>query len=166
VLTLKQVEQWAYGDSPTQISGEFSDLFDDSELFEHEVSNICCQKKLLEFASDAKCKQRYFFANLLTDQILWIYRGRYSLPFHFARSRGIMTWEEYMEKISEQAKRVYENCEIIDLMRDSGDEAVQALYKQLMDFRHDAVNKANSDLYIACVRALSSGALKRFRWQP
>jgi hypothetical protein len=162
-LTLKNIEQWAYGNLPAEVSSGFFNLRGDPDYFDHEVSSICGDKKLLELASDPKCKERYFFANLLAEKTLWIYKASFALPFHFARSRGIMKKEEYIKQLIDRAEIIYELCEIIDSMRNSDDDAIQALYEQLLDFRHEAVSKANLDLYIYCAKALDSGSLKNFK---
>jgi hypothetical protein len=119
----------------------------DAAIFEGTVKSIFGAKGLLEFAKDPKCPSRLYFASLLSCSFLWMFRRGTKLPFHFSRFRGIMSRDEYRQELVRREDEIYELCLVLDSMRVINDPAIQSLYKQVLDFRHD---QRDSDCRFYC----------------
>ena len=54
--------------------------------------------------------------------------------------------QEYRRSREKREEKVYEICQVLDSMRQIKDPATQALYKQILDLRHD-YSENISDFY-------------------
>lgn len=138
---------WAYNNAVIDIYESGDD--GDAAIFESTVKSILGAKGLLEFAADPKCPSRLYFAGLLSNSFLWMFRRTTKLPFHFSRFRGIMSRDEYRQELVKREDEIYELCLVLDSMRIINDPAIQSLYKQVMDFRHDQLD-SGSRFYYEC----------------
>lgn len=134
-ITRELVTEWAYG----RVDIELAESSDDGAIaiFDSTVKSILGTKGLLEFASDPKCINRRYFASHLATTFLWLFRNSNELPFHFSRFLGIKSRQEYRSTREKQEEEVYEICLVLDSMRQINDSTIQALYKQILDLRHD-----------------------------
>ena len=134
-ITRELVTEWAYG----RIDIELAESSDDGDIaiFASTVKSILGTKGLLEFASDPRCLNRRYFANHLATTFLWLFRTGNELPLHFSRFLGIKSMQEYRRSREKREEKVYEICQVLDSMRQIKDPAIQALYKQFLDLRHD-----------------------------
>lgn len=146
-ITRELILEWAYND--IVIDMYESDDDGDAAIFESTVKSIFGAKGLLELAADPKCPSRLYFARLLSDSFLWMFRHGTKLPFHFSRFRGIMSRVEYRQELVRREDEIYELCLVLDSMRVVNDSAIQSLYKQVLDFRHDQ-SDSNSRFYYEC----------------
>lgn len=150
-LTRELITEWAYGRAIIELSE--SDCDGDTASFDNAVINIFGAKGLLEFAADPDCSCREYFVDKLAALILWVFRKSGELPFHFSRFLGVKSREDYLREVENRAKEVYEVCLVLDSMRLIKDPAIQSLYKQLLDFRHEHT-ASNRDFYYRCWAAL------------
>ena len=134
----------------------------DAELFDDEyaedpdgvdMNNLgeCGDAGILQLISNPDCRARSYFADLLVLSLCNVFRPARGLPFHFSRFLGIKSLEDYMSEVEEVAVRVYEACLVIDSMKNIADPAIQSLYKQIMDFRHDETSCV-LEFYWSCRR--------------
>lgn len=150
-MTRELITEWAYGRAVIELSE--SDCDGDAAIFDNAVISIFGAKGLLEFAADPDCLCRGYFVEKLATLILWVFRKSGQLSFHFSRFLGIKSREDYLREVESRAKEVYEVCLVLDSMRLIKDPAIQSLYKQLLDFRHDHTD-SNRDFYYRCCAVL------------
>lgn len=147
--------RWSFDDFKRWTRGETdAELFDDDyaedpDSVDMNILGECGDAGILELISNPDCRDRSYFADLLALSLCNIFRSGRDLPFHFSRFLGIKALDEYMVEVQKVATRVYEKCLVIDSMKNTSDPAIQALYKQIMDFRHDET-KCVSELYLSC----------------
>jgi len=134
-LTREVITDWAYGRAVIDLAE--SDCDGDVASFDNAVINIFGVKGLLEFAADPDCPNRRYFVDRFVTLFLWIFRSNGELPFHFSRFLGIKSREDYKFETEARAEKIYDVCFVLDSMRLIKDPAIQSLYKQLLDFRHD-----------------------------
>jgi hypothetical protein len=147
-ITRELILEWAYNDDVVVDLYESGDD-GDAAIFESTVKSIFGAKGVLEFAADPKCPSRLYFARLLSHSFLWMFRRGTKLPFHFSRYRGIMSRDEYRQELVRREDEIYELCLVLDRMRVINDPAIQSLYKQVLDFRHDQ-RDSDSRFYCEC----------------
>ena len=147
-ITRELILEWAYNDDVVIDMYESGDD-GDAAIFESTVRSIFGAKGALEFAADPKCPSRLYFAGLLSHSFLWMFRRGTKLPFHFSRFRGIMSRDEYRQELVKREDEIYELCLVLDSMRVINDSAIQSLYKQVLDFRHDQ-RDSDSRFYCEC----------------
>lgn len=150
-LTRELITEWAYGRAVIEVSE--SDCDGDAASFDNAVIRIFGAKGLLEFAADPECSCRGYFVDKLVTIFLWVFRSSGELPFHFSRFLGIKLKDDYLREMGSRAKEVYEVSLVLDSMKLIRDPAIQSLYKQLLDFRHDH-SESNRDFYYRCWAAL------------
>ncbi|MBU6961443.1 hypothetical protein KRR23_27390 [Pseudomonas sp. CVAP len=153
-LTMELIKEWAYGDTVIELYE--SDEAGDSESFDAAVNALVGVKGLLAFAADPACLARSYFVNLLVRRFLWMFRRGSELPFHFSRFLGIMSRDDYRRMNMEREGELYEICLVLDSMRHINDPAIQSLYKQILDFRHDRTSN-DSKFYYECWAKLDLG---------
>ena len=153
------IERWAYS---SELDEEFESYQDtDADWFDRAIGNECTTEDLFRFAADSRCLKRFYFVQLLIPHLCWIYRTNKELPFHFSRLQGIMKYDEYIAKVTEHAKAVYEIAAIIEKMRLSSDPALQALAKALLDYRHELL-KPKANEYTNLLRSIYENVLPLF----
>lgn len=150
-LTRALIEEWAYSDIVIDAYESGDD--GDAACFEIAVFEFFGVKGLLDFAADPACLARLYFVGLLAKTFLWMFRNNAGLPFHFSRFLGIMSREDYRRMNEEREEKIYEICLVLDSMRSIKDPAIQSLYKQILDFRHDQVS-SSSEFYSQCSKNL------------
>lgn len=156
---LATVERWAY---TTELDHDFDQYQEeDPDWFEVAIGNACSLNDVYRLAADKNCLKRQFFAQQLIPNLRWIYRTNKELPFHFSRMQGIMEKTGYLSKVAEHAEAVYERAVVIERMRMSGDPALQALAKELLDFRHELLEPKQRE-YIGLLRRLNQDVLPLF----
>ncbi|WP_095191875.1 hypothetical protein [Pseudomonas sp. Irchel 3E19] len=140
-------KRWTRGESNAEL---FGDLYsEDPDAVDLNILGECRDAGLLELILNPNCRERLYFASLLVLSLCNVFRSGRSLPFQFSRFLGIVSREIYFEDVMQEAKRVYEKCEVINSMSASNDPAIQSFYKQMMDFRHGEVSLV-SDFYLDC----------------
>ena len=72
-----------------------------------------------------------------------------------------MKYDEYIAKVTDHAKAVYEIAAIIEKMRLSSDPALQALAKALLDYRHELL-KPKANEYTNLLRSIYENVLPLF----
>jgi hypothetical protein len=149
-ITRDLIFQWAYNNAVIELYE--SDDDGDTAIFQSTVMSIFGATGLLEFAADPKCPSRLYFAGLLSRSFLWMFRRSTQLPFHFSRFRGIMSRDEYRQELVRREDEIYELCLVLDSMRVINDPAIQSLYKQVLDFRHDQSDSGSKFYYECCSR--------------
>ena len=108
---------------------------------------------LLELSADSKFPSRMYFARLLSNSFLWMFRRGVNLPFHLSRMRGIMSRDEYRREVMRREGEISELCLILDSMRIVKDPAIRSLYKQNLNFKHDQ-REGCSRFYYKCLSRL------------
>lgn len=146
-LTREIMTEWAYGRTVIDLSE--SDCDGDAASFDNAVVRVFGAKGLLEFTADPDCPNRGYFVDKLVTLFLWVFRSGGELPFHFSRFLGIKSREDYRCEREARSEEIYEVCLVLDSMRLVKDPAIQSLYKQLLDFRHDHT-ASNRDFYYRC----------------
>lgn len=157
-LTINALTRCAYGEE----CPELLELEEDPDAFDREVCSLCDDDMLLDFAADRSCAMRQYFAQLLATSLCWVYRVELGLPFHFSRLRGLMAKAEFIGNAESLAEAIHKKSAVIDRMRETEDDAIQALYKQIMDFRH-RITEHKSKLYYELIRDLHSESLQKFQ---
>ena len=149
-ITRNIILQWAYGDVVIELYESNND--GDAATFQSTVMSLFGTRGLLELAADPNCPTRMYFAGLLSTSFLWMFRRGARLPFHFSRFRGIMSREEYRQEVFRREEEIYELCLVLDSMRVINDPAIQSLYKQVLEFRHDQRESSSRFYYECCSR--------------
>lgn len=156
---LKTIEQWAFTADIDCEMYQYEEA--DPDWFEIAVCNACDIKDIFRFAADSKCLKRRFFAQLLVQDLCWIYRTDAGLPFHFSRLQGLISRTDYVLQVTRYAEAIYDRAEIIEQMRLSDDSALQYLAKVLLDYRHEKLDTRQRE-YVDLLRAVHSHVLPLF----
>lgn len=142
-------KRWTRGETDAELFDD--DYAEDPDSVDMNILGECGDAGILELISNPDCRARSYFADLLALSLCNVFRSGRDLPFHFSRFLGIKSLEDYMLEVEEVAVRVYKSCLVIDSMKNIADPAIQSLYKQIMDFRHDETSCV-LEFYWSCRR--------------
>lgn len=153
------IQKWAY---TRELDEDLDKSFEtDPDWTERSIFGACSLEDVFHFVVDERCLKRSYFAQHLAEDLCSIYRTKKQLPFHFSRMQGIMDKDIYLAEVEKHAEMVYERCLIIDRMRASKDPALQALARELLDFRHALLDSQQFE-YTDIIQRVHRNALPLF----
>ena len=133
-ITLADVKRWA---TTSELDQKFEQLSDDDQDFDLRILSLCDPSALLELASNRHAPKRQFFAFDLVQRLVHVLYSPHGLPYEFSRFSGMITFEKYQMNELQRIANIYDQCSIVEKMRNSSQEEIQNIGNMILDFRHD-----------------------------
>ena len=133
-ITLADVKRWA---TTSELDQQFERLFDDEQDFDLHILSLCDSLALHELASNRAATKRQFFASALAERLVGVLYSPHNLPYEFSRFSGMISLESYQTNELQRLEMIYDQCAVVERMRNSSQEEVKNIGDMILDYRHD-----------------------------